>query len=351
MQTMVNRLSKPGIVVWLLLLATLTGCVKKSGDGIVFRKKADLPPVVCKADSIALPFLFYSERWFLSHGDLYVLNSRATPFLTIYSLPEQRVRTQWGNSGRGPHEFPIPSLGEMHEKNRVAVYSNSLNRMEMFELRADSLVYLSAFRFPIWTKRQRNLPKPYTRLVQYNDTLFVGTSFLPRQIAVELLDMRNEQIVDAVDFPLRPADGGYSAPFECKAALCAGRMAIAYRYIDRIELYDLTPKGFCLTHVLGSDSAQEELCAQDRDDEMYFYYSDVVCCERYVYALWQGVLTGNLGKRESRIEIIDAENGETLRILSSDHYLTDIVVDEKAGIIYGHDPLNEDCLYVFRIPA
>ena len=155
---MVSRFSKPGIIAWLLLLSTLTGCTKKSGPGIVFREKTDLPPVVCKADSITLPFLFYSERWFLSQGDLYVLNSRTAPFLTVYSLPERRVRVQWGNIGRGPHEVPIPSLGEMRDKNRVAIYSNSLNQIELFELRADSLAYLSTFHFPIWIKRQRSLP-------------------------------------------------------------------------------------------------------------------------------------------------------------------------------------------------
>lgn len=348
---MVSRFPKPGIIAWLLLLSTLTGCTKKSGTGIVFREKADLPPVVCKADSITLPFLFYSERWFLSQGDLYVLNSRAAPFLTVYSLPERRVRVQWGNIGRGPHEVPIPSLGEMRDKNRVAIYSNSLNQIELFELRADNLAYLSTFHFPIWIKRQRSPPKPYTRLVQYNDTLFVGTSFLPRQIAVELLDIQNEQIIDVVDFQLQPTEGGYSAPFECKAALGADRMVVAYRYINRIELYDLSPEGFRLTHVLGSGATQEELYAQERDNEMYFYYSDVVCGQRCVYALWQGVPTGDLGKKASCIEIIDIENGETRCILSSDRYLTDIVVDEKNGVIYGHDPLNEDCLYVYRIPV
>lgn len=346
-----NRKTFPRIVAGILLLTALTNCTNNGENSVVHREKTDLVPIACPVDSIALPFLFYPERWFLSHGDLYVLNSRAAPFLTIYSLPEQRVRTQWGAIGRGPHEFPIPSLGEMCDKDRVAIYSNSLNRMETFELQADSLTYLSTFHFPVWMKRQRSLPKPYTRLVQYDDTLFVGTSFLPRQIAVELLDMRGERIVDAVDFPLRPSEGGYSAPFECKAALCGDRMAVAYRYIDRIELYDLSPQGFRLTHVIGSDTSQEELCAQDRDDEMVFYYSDIVCGQRYVYALWQGVRTGQLGTTESRIEIFDAANGEMLRILSPARYLTDIVVDEEAGIIYGHDPLNEDCLYVCRLPA
>ena len=147
---------------------------------------------------------------------------------------------------------------------------------------------------------------------------------------MELLDIQNEQIIDVVDFQLQPTEGGYSAPFECKAALGANRMVVAYRYINRIELYDLSPKGFRLTHVLGSGATQEELYAQERDNEMYFYYSDVVCGQRCVYALWQGVPTC---------------------ILSSDRYLTDIVVDEKNGVIYGHDPLNEDCLYVYRIPV
>ena len=36
--------------------------------------------------AIKLPFLFYPERWCLNDSNLYVLNSRISPFLTIYNL-------------------------------------------------------------------------------------------------------------------------------------------------------------------------------------------------------------------------------------------------------------------------
>lgn len=345
-----TRIFGPGILAMLCLTATLAGCARSGGTAVVHRERPDLEPVAGTIDSIALPFLFYPERWFLTGGDLYVLNSRAEPFLTVYSLSERKVRTRWGGIGRGPHEFPIPSLGEMRDSDRVAIYSNRLNRMETFALQADSLVYRSTLRFPVWVKNGHNLPKPYTRLIQYDDSLFVGTSFLPREIVVELLDMRNERTVDAVDFPLRPAADGASGPFACKVALEGDRMAAAYRYVDRIELYDLSPAGFRLTHVLGSDQTQEALYAADRDDEMRFYYADVVCGGGRVYALRQDVPEGDLGTAASRIELIDLRSGETLRVISTGRYLSDILVDEATGIVYGHDPHNEEYLFFCRIP-
>lgn len=64
-------------------------------------EKADWKSDSLHAVAIDLPFLFYPERWQLNNAHLYVLNSKTSPFLTIYSLSDSSY-IQWGNIGNGP---------------------------------------------------------------------------------------------------------------------------------------------------------------------------------------------------------------------------------------------------------
>lgn len=122
---------------------------------------------------------------------LYVLNSRINPFLTIYNLQENSY-IQYGNIGQGPKEFIVPSLCEMKEPEKIGIYSNSMNKLDVLHFNSDSLLYVKTLHFPLWNK-QRGIPKAYTRLIQYNDSLFIGTSFMPKEISVELMNLKTEK--------------------------------------------------------------------------------------------------------------------------------------------------------------
>lgn len=249
-------------------------------------EKADWKSDSLHAVAIDLPFLFYPERWQLNNAHLYVLNSKTSPFLTIYSLSGSSY-IQWGNIGNGPREFIVPSLCEMKARDRVGIYSNSLNRLEVYKLDSDTMTLDKTFHFPLWNK-QRGIPKAYTRLVQYNDSLFVGTSFMPKEISVELLNLKTEKVVDCADFPLRPQEKEYSGPYECKVAVGKDYMVAAYRYVNRLELFQLSPQKIQLKTVIGDAQVQYDLYRQNKDSEMIFHYSDVICGKDKIYALYQG---------------------------------------------------------------
>lgn len=219
--------------------------------------KGDLKNETIHSVAIKLPFLFYPERWCLNDSKLYVLNSRINPFLTIYNLQENSY-IQYGNIGQGPKEFIVPSLCEMKEPEKIGIYSNSMNKLDVLHFNSDSLLYVKTLHFPLWNK-QRGIPKAYTRLIQYNDSLFIGTSFMPKEISVELMNLKTEKVVNSVNFPLKPKEGEYSRPYECKIATEMNFIVAAYRYINRLEIYKLSDQKFQLNTIIGDANNQYDL--------------------------------------------------------------------------------------------
>lgn len=164
------------------------------------QKSKEKIPVIAKnlkdklsieVDSLKLPFIFYPERWFLNNNQLYVLNNKDSSFLSIFDLYTQKL-IQWGKIGNGPNEYITPSLCRMKKNGNVGIYSNALNIMNIYQTKADSLIHTHTFHFPIWSK-EHGIPKAYTRMQQYDDSLFIGTSFMPKEIAVELLNLKQKK--------------------------------------------------------------------------------------------------------------------------------------------------------------
>lgn len=332
----------------LSLLLVISGCQSNRIADIKVFPKERMDVIEVEKDSMELPFLFYPERWFLTGNNLYVLNSEDSPFLTIYDLNAAKTIKQWGTIGNGPEDYVIPSLSEMNRVNSYAVYSNGQNKMDVYHLDVDSLIKICKYHFPIWNK-ERGIPKAYTRMQQLDDTLFVGTSFMPKEIAVDLIDMKNERIIDSVDFLLKPSENSYANPYECKVSVGEGRMVIAYRYVNRLEVYHISSDGFALEYVIGDDETQETLCNLDRDDEMILYYSDVICGRKGIYALFKGVQDQVSASANSQLEIYDL-NGKVEQIIDLKQGISSFVLDENLAIVYGYDKLNpSNRLYKYKI--
>lgn len=311
--------------------------------------KTNLKNETIHSVAIKLPFLFYPERWCLNDSNLYVLNSRISPFLTIYNLLDSSY-IQYGNIGNGPKEFIVPSLCKMKNPGKIGIYSNSMNKLDIFHFKSDSLSLVKTFHFPLWN-RQRGIPKAYTRLTQYNDSLFIGTSFMPREISVELMNLKTEKVVDCVDFPLKPKEEEYSGPYECKIATETNFMVAAYRYINRLEIYQLSTQKFQLKTIIGDANDQYDLYRLNQDSEMIFHYSDIVCGKNQIYALYQGVKERELSSANSKIEVYSYD-GTHLRTFDLGRTIEKILVDESSMCIYAFDRNEEkDIVFCYTIKS
>lgn len=336
-------------MIYILCVAcTLHGChLSRTEKEIKCLPKSSLPAQAVSPDTLSLPFLFYPERWFLNDSRLYVLNSKTEPFLSVCNLSDGSWM-QWGRMGNGPGEFVIPSLCEMKAPRQVGIYSNSLNRLEVYQVRPDTLVSQGVYAFPLWNK-ERGIPKAYTRMLQYDDSLFVGTSFMPRQVSVDLLDLKNSKVIDEAPLSLHPSEDEYAGPYECKVAVGDGYMVAAYKYTDRLDVFRISPHGFKLLYTIGDAVSQYDLYRQERDDEMVCHYTDVVCGKDRIYALHQGVEYKDLPVAESKLEIY-AITGEPLQTLNLGRSMAGIVVDERSGRVYAYDRNEEnDLLYCYTM--
>lgn len=311
--------------------------------------KVNLQNETIHSVAVKLPFLFYPERWCLNDSNLYVLNSRISPFLTIYNLSDSSY-VQYGNIGKGPKEFIVPSLCKMKEPGKIGIYSNSMNKLDIFRFKSDSLLLVKTFHFPLWNK-QREIPKAYTRLIQYNDSLFIGTSFMPREISVELMNLNTEKVVNSLNFPLKPKEEEYSGPYECKIATEMNFIVAAYRYINRLEIYQLSDQKSQLKTIIGDATNQYDLYRLDKDDEMIVHYSDIFCGKNRIYALYQGVQARELSSANSRIEVYSYD-GTHLQTLNLGRSIQKILVNESSMCIYAFDRNEEkDIVFCYDIKS
>ena len=204
--------------------------------------------------------------------------------------------------------------------------------------------------FPLWNK-QRGIPKAYTRLIQYNDSLFIGTSFMPKEISVELMNLKTEKVVNSVNFPLKPKEGEYSRPYECKIATEMNFIVAAYRYINRLEIYKLSDQKFQLNTIIGDANNQYDLYRLNKDNEMILHYSDIVCGKNQIYALYRGVKEKELSSANSKIEVYSYD-GTHLRTFDLGRSIEKILVDESSMCIYAFDRNEEkDIVFCYAIES
>ena len=71
--------------------------------------------------------------------------------------------------------------------------------------------------------------------------------------------------VNSVNFPLKPKEGEYSGPYECKIAAEMNFIVAAYRYINRLEIYKLSDQKFQLNTIIGDANNQYDLYRLNKD--------------------------------------------------------------------------------------
>ena len=127
-------------------------------------------------------------------------------------------------------------------------------------------------------------------------------------------------------------------------------MTITYRYINRLEVFQISPLGFNLKFIIGDNKVQNDLYNRDLDDEMVYYYSDIICGKNTIYALYQGTQVRNLSNARSLLEIYNLD-GENLKSINLGRYISNIVIDEANNIVYACDKnVEDDYLYQYQLP-
>lgn len=325
-----------------ILLGTLVGlCLVACGrapESVPAREKAFECSARLAADSVSLPYLVHPFRWYVQGDRMWLLDNQADHFGHLFSLPELQPLCRFGRQGRGPGEYLSPGMACLQREDETALFESMPNRLCLYRQQGDTVVPLQTLQFPVWMEA-RALPKAYSRLWQTQDSaLYVGISFPPRFPEIDLLDMNVPEVRAVLSFPLTGSDEAGSYPYLFTAAYCQGKLVLAYQYIDRIEVYDVSHDGFRLDYVLGTGKPQEELSIRDEDDRMIRHYTAVQCDGERIYALYQGYPNGAFSKEDivSSIEIYRLEDGIGETRVDLNRRIDDIALDTVRHTLYGY---------------
>ena len=295
-------------------------------------------------DSISLNSIFYPERWIINNDSLWVINSRDSLFLKVFDLSNGDCILKWGNLGNGPNEYVSPGLIEKFNGSGIGIYGNTERRIVSYLLNNGTMTSEAIYSLPSW---HGNLPKPYTRISSFNDSIMAGTYFLPRTAGVDIFNKFNGEIIYEFIPNIGKNEEDMSGPFEFKIATTDSLMAIAYRYLDLIEFLPIdhyfTPENYIS---IGNYENQKRLYDEDRDDEMIKYFSDIQISGGYAYALYQGVQEKNLSNAETKLKIYDLNDYKLVKTISLGRFFDQFLLRNNGEIIL-YSPEKED--YLFKL--
>lgn len=344
-----NSISKIRIVLTMVILSSLTLLPACSGDKRDKAKEQHLTEErLILLDSIKPPFVFYPERWTTDGGDLWIINSRDSFFLKRYSPKTNQVLWSGGSIGRGHCEYISPGIVEGISKGTMSLYSNTLDRVDKYSTLKEP-VMLNSAKLPVWNE-MHGIPKPYTRMARVNDSIVIGTYFLPRKAGADIINVLQGVLVS--DFPLGITQNEEtpSGPYEFKVAADRRYAVVAYRYIDRLEFYSVNPNGITtLTQTLGNDETQIDLYNADRDDEMIKYYSDVFVYEGYLFVLRQNIEDGRMGDANTHLLIYDLESGLNVENIAFGREVSELQVIPDIDRIVFYSISTPDVIYECKL--
>lgn len=343
--------SKNRIVLTTIILSSLTLLLPAcSGSKREKGKEQDLTEErSILLDSIIPSFSFYPERWTTDGVDLWIINSRDSLFLKRYSPKTNQILWSGGSIGRGHNEYISPGIIEGISKGTISLYSNTLDRVDEYSTTSKEPVMLNSAKLPVWNE-MHGIPKPYTRMARVNDSIVVGTYFLPRKAGADIINVSKGVLVS--DFPLgiTQSEETASGPYEFKVATDRSYAAVAYRYIDRLEFYSVNPKGITtLIQTLGNDKTQTELYNADRDDEMIKYYSDVFVYDGNVFVLRQNIEDGRMADANTHLLVYDLKSGVNVENISLGREVSELQVIPDIDRIVFYSMLNPDFIYECKL--
>lgn len=299
-------------------------------------------------DSVNPPFVFYPERWTTDGVDLWIINSRDSFFLQRYSPKTNQVVWSGGSIGRGHFEYISPGIVEGISKGTMSLYSNTLGRVDKYSISKEP-VLLNSAKLPVWNE-MHEMPKPYTRMARVNDSIVIGTYFLPRKAGADIINVSQGVLVS--DFPLgiTQSDETPSCPYEFKVAADSRYVVVAYRYIDRLEVYSVNPNGITtLTQTIGNDETQIDLYDADRDDEMIKYYSDLFVYEDNLFVLRQNIEDGRMGDANTHLLVYDLESGINMENIALGREVSEFQVIPGIDRIVFYSILSPDVIYECKL--
>jgi len=341
MVKMINR------AIALLSIFVLNGCTFSRDQIFEERENVHAIETILGLDSIVLEWNLYPERWNMYGDTLWIVNTRDSLFLSGYNLKNDSLFCYWGHIGNGPDDYVAPGIIE-GAINGLKLYGNTECKVIGYKFDDGMPKGISRGKLPVWNK-DRGIPKPYTRISAIDDSIGIGTYFFPRKVGADVVNIKSGELLSEITLGIDQSEQRLSEPYQFKIASTSHIVVVAYRYINRMEVYRIN-EGYDIEpyYAIGNSPDQSGLYEADRDDEMVKFYSDVQCDDRYIYLLWHGTTERELDQSPTHLLVYDITTGENIKNIVLDSCFTKLLIDRN-GLIFLWSPLTENNLYSLNL--
>jgi len=295
-------------------------------------------------------------RLFISKNVLVLLNDNGESFYNIYTLPNLRFINTLGKRQNieGLHVSPYAESVRVNDEGFEIFDNGSLKEI---------LIHFDELEISE-TKRITGPTKDLIGFTPLDDSLYAivpepelfktGNRSQFDRCEFLIVDSNDGQIVEAGEFPPSMRKSGAEAGIKIFAVNeRKRRLAVFYHLHKQMKIVGFDGKVIRSVAVDIPPYLNYETMSFSNKDGKYVYYTDCYASDKYIYALCLNEIRdrymSDIGKRHSEIHIFDW-NGDLIKVIQCDHYLTCFTVSERYGNIYASSIIYPEHLFRFPIP-
>lgn len=317
-------------IIYAVIVTALCGtCTPSQKKGT---NTATTETINLKSDSIFVNEIIDIHDWISVDHRIIVQASLVDTLFYSYLLPEFHFYSMFGKRGRGPAEYIYPRLAT-DGKKKLYLYDNAKRNLIEFTLSEKDFVAVNTINVDV------NML--VDKMLMLSDDLFCVKELYPNEIKFAFLSIENNELKKISEYKVESDLKGKSSESDFLITNDHERMATFYIHKKQIRLYQLN-----------KEKKIEEtftLPATQKEDENIFYYSDLCCTGKYIFALYQGFDPNLLRSSDrSTIEVYDWD-GKLIKKMKADRIINRIIVNENIGYIYAVSPDESEYVYRYEI--
>ena len=327
------------LYIFLLLLLGCTSTGKRN-EALLKERNFAVSRDVLVSDSMKIEDTFDLLAWTIGKDAVaFVTYGLTEGFLSVYSYPACQKLYDDGKIGQGPDEFITLNAGNTSNKGSLILYDIMGRKLQQLAVRTDSVHVLQSL--PLYVN-QDGFCKPFTDISLVDGNRYLMKVDDMQTSAWELADLEQGNVVDSYVNPIRKADTSYT-PFDFIQSVSDSIFLVAYKYIDRIEMYSISANKIHPLLVYGSSQDLSDL--EDYNDLSYYYIS-VLSHAGHFYCL-----KSTDGTENGKIVEVYNLKGDCLAIYLLEREVASLAMDTERCLVGYAPEIDGTVLYRFSLPS
>ena len=274
-------------------------------------------------------------------------------FFYVYKYPGFQFLYSFAKKGQGPDEYLLPTVVTSTPGNYFSFRDHGKNILTTFQL-SDTIckmIYSGSM------SPENGLF--FNGIDQVDDSLFLIKRENAKWTRRELINLYTKEIIDSIPntFDLEKKLGkDYYTTFETTYITSNNkRFAYAYILMNLIEFGVIHNNKIIITNRVGIKRAPDFHLYGSSDGRNNFnlnilHYHGLTCGDKYVYALYLNVPSGEIRKNEHSTQIeVYTWDGTPVALLKLNKNISHFVVDEERQMIIGFNyDISQDYLHTFK---